>query len=573
MGRIDTYPAQAPVQAAMLAYAAKSSNQAGIGATEVDITELTVTISVPAGRRIKLTSGALLDATVVNDFYAPRIKEGTQVLQVAVININPIGQGLPWEQSVVLSPSAGTHTYKVTMQRIGGTGTGSFLANPANNPAYLLAEDITGLPGPVGAASVPVGQLAYAQVTANQSGITTEVDITGLIVNVVVPAGRTLRITGFLCPFTTVADDTFLGRIYQDGVQIQQGLVGMHITATGYTLPLVTEVSPSAGAHTYKITGMRNNGSGSESNFAAAANPCFIMVEDITPTPTPANTAPSSTLGYAEITANQGSITTQTDITSLSVSVTVVAGRRLRITGVVLFQNTGAGNQQVLTIQEDGSNIRQAAVVSGAANVTETCIAQTSRSPSAGSHTYKLQASAAAGTTTVTAGASNQCYILVEDITGAAVSTYGFQSIPAQAIASEAWTTYTPLWQSNGTAPAVGNSTLTGRYIKLGRLVIGSIYFQVGTTATMGTGVYYWSLPVAPYTGQFGYQIIGQGKGYHGGSNINAVATLYASTQNVRCVYSATWPAGAETWIAQTTPWTWANPDDLTINFMYEAVS
>lgn len=57
-----------------------------------------------------------------------------------------------------------------------------------------------------------------------------------------------------------------------------------------------------------------------------------------------------------------------------------------------------------------------------------------------------------------------------------------------------AWTTYTPTW-SGPTPPTLGNGTLTGRYIKIGRTVTVSIILTVGSTTTLGSGAYTYSLP------------------------------------------------------------------------------
>ena len=59
-----------------------------------------------------------------------------------------------------------------------------------------------------------------------------------------------------------------------------------------------------------------------------------------------------------------------------------------------------------------------------------------------------------------------------------------------------AWTAYTPTWTSSGTAPALGNGTLIGRYMKIGRTVICHINLISGSSTTYGTGTYSFSLPV-----------------------------------------------------------------------------
>ncbi|PVD01353.1 hypothetical protein [Streptomyces sp. CS014] len=60
----------------------------------------------------------------------------------------------------------------------------------------------------------------------------------------------------------------------------------------------------------------------------------------------------------------------------------------------------------------------------------------------------------------------------------------------------DAWTAFTPTWTSTGTAPTLGNGTLTGRYMKIGRTVhvYGALTF--GSTTNTGTGSLTMGLPV-----------------------------------------------------------------------------
>lgn len=59
-----------------------------------------------------------------------------------------------------------------------------------------------------------------------------------------------------------------------------------------------------------------------------------------------------------------------------------------------------------------------------------------------------------------------------------------------------AWSTYTPTWSSTGTAPVLGNGTLTGRYLRIGKTLAGcEIILTLGSTSTVGTGAYSFSLP------------------------------------------------------------------------------
>lgn len=59
----------------------------------------------------------------------------------------------------------------------------------------------------------------------------------------------------------------------------------------------------------------------------------------------------------------------------------------------------------------------------------------------------------------------------------------------------DGWVTYTPVWGSGGTAPAIGNGTLTGAYHKVGKLCHVRVFWQAGSGTTFGTGTYTFSLP------------------------------------------------------------------------------
>jgi hypothetical protein len=58
-----------------------------------------------------------------------------------------------------------------------------------------------------------------------------------------------------------------------------------------------------------------------------------------------------------------------------------------------------------------------------------------------------------------------------------------------------AWSSYTPVWSALGTAPAIGNGTMAGRYMKVGRTCHMAIKLTPGSTTTYGTGNYLWTLP------------------------------------------------------------------------------
>lgn len=128
---------------------------------------------------------------------------------------------------------------------------------------------------------------------------------------------------------------------------------------------------------------------------------------------------PRGVLGHVAVTANQGSITTEVDLTGLSVTVTVGTSRRIKITGYTRgIESTVAADEISFRIKEGATQLEQSQVTVGSANRGYTQLVQVSLTPSAGSHTYKLTAvrSAGTGTLTMAASATAPAWILVEDI-------------------------------------------------------------------------------------------------------------------------------------------------------------
>jgi hypothetical protein len=236
-------------------------------------------------------------------------------------------------------------------------------------------------------------------------------------------------------------------RIREDGVDV--GTLGTFVTNAGHGYGSYGIVfrNPSAGAHTYKITVQPNATSGSINVYHGTSTPTYIMVEDITLTPAPASTAPSSTVGYVEVTTPQtiGATSTDTDLTGLAVTVTVPAGRRLRITGHSTLRTTVAGDKIVGYIKEGAtylgrwmqSDISQ----NGAYELGDGSVVV---SPSAGTHTYKLTAQRYSGTGVLDTDNSSDRpgFILVEDISSVALPS---QVVPGSLVVSSAGRPGNPL--------------------------------------------------------------------------------------------------------------------------------
>jgi hypothetical protein len=126
---------------------------------------------------------------------------------------------------------------------------------------------------------------------------------------------------------------------------------------------------------------------------------------------------PGGWIGYAETTTAQTGIAAgPTDLTSLSVTVTVGTSRRITIqgsTGIQQITSTGLGDLQIRN--GSGTVLNRARV-----STTATSIGQLEctsvQTPSSGSNTYKLSLGTSAGTIDTVAASTNPAFILVQDI-------------------------------------------------------------------------------------------------------------------------------------------------------------
>lgn len=120
-----------------LGFAGQATSQTAIGTTITDITGLAVTVTVAAGRRVRVSAVGQInhDNTQVASLI---LREGTTVLQTSQ-HSGAAGETRAHSPSVILTPTAGSHTYKVSMQT--STGTAGLVAS-ATQPAYILVEDI-----------------------------------------------------------------------------------------------------------------------------------------------------------------------------------------------------------------------------------------------------------------------------------------------------------------------------------------------------------------------------------------------------------------------------------------------
>jgi hypothetical protein len=131
-------------------------------------------------------------------------------------------------------------------------------------------------------AKMPGGWIGYVEVTAIQTGITTEADLTGLTVTVTVGASRRIKVTGRISVFRTVADG-LSSLLLKEGATYLDAATDTLIINNGQPMNVMAVLTPSTGAHTYKLALQRDSGSGTLTMEASAARKAFLLVEDLGP--------------------------------------------------------------------------------------------------------------------------------------------------------------------------------------------------------------------------------------------------------------------------------------------------
>ena len=165
-----------------------------------------------------------------------------------------------------------------------------------------------------------------------------------------------------------------------------------------------------------------------------------------------------------------------------------------------------------------------------------------------------------------TSGLSTGLLILETDTSNISIRSSG--AAWETVVHTGVWTTYTPAWTAPTTNPVLGNGSISGRWIKIGRMVHVQIGLTWGSTTTGGSGTWAFSLPVAALAG-----VGGQGW-------VGAAYALSAAAFNRTGVFvvnaSATtgYPDGDNLngWNA-TSPQTWAVNDSFSFNVSYEVAS
>ena len=124
-----------------IGYAQIIANKTGITTVD-DVAGLSVTWTALAGRRYRVSAQCKANSSVLGDAIKVAITDSsnTEISHSEIINQSTIA-GQSMNCSAVIVPGAGSKTYKIRVQRSGGSGT-VLLNAGATFPAYILVEDI-----------------------------------------------------------------------------------------------------------------------------------------------------------------------------------------------------------------------------------------------------------------------------------------------------------------------------------------------------------------------------------------------------------------------------------------------
>lgn len=129
-----------------------------------------------------------------------------------------------------------------------------------------------------------------------------------------------------------------------------------------------------------------------------------------------------------------------------------------------------------------------------------------------------------------------------------------------------AWTDYTPSWTASGSAPAIGNGVMEGRYKSLdSKTYIIRIHWAAGSTTTFGTGDWSFSLPAGLTTQNSGKLSILAGDALDSGT-IRRPMTGHCHANSTKVDVLVSDSGG----VSSTVPWTWASGDEIWLSGIIE---
>lgn len=120
------------------------------------------------------------------------------------------------------------------------------------------------------------------------------------------------------------------------------------------------------------------------------------------------------------------------------------------------------------------------------------------------------------------------------------------------------WLSYTPTWSATGTAPVLGNGTLSGSYYRKGNMYFVNVQLTLGSTSTTGTGAWHFSLPAAVSGRLIGGSIACTDAGT---ANYSATVLIQTSTSAGGVLSTGR--------VSGTAPFTWGTSDLFEMNLWF----
>jgi len=133
------------------------------------------------------------------------------------------------------------------------------------------------------------------------------------------------------------------------------------------------------------------------------------------------------------------------------------------------------------------------------------------------------------------------------------------------------WQSHTVSWTAATTNPSIGNGTLTGRYIVIGKLCTYVLGLVMGSTTTYGSGNWAFSLPInAVNTAGINFYGVAHLRKV-GTANYERIAQIApsVSTSAINTFTDPT-PGSNSTNLSETVPFTWGEDDSLGFEITYE---
>lgn len=131
-----------------------------------------------------------------------------------------------------------------------------------------------------------------------------------------------------------------------------------------------------------------------------------------------------------------------------------------------------------------------------------------------------------------------------------------------------AWTAYTPTWTAS-TPPVIGNGSIDAAYLLIGKLAFFRCKITMGSTTTFGSGQWNIGMPYPPKTDKIRFA---DSQAYDSSANAYyPAAAMWNNPGSLSVLWTpGTTAGGPDRAINATTPFTWAQSDQMIVRGLYE---